>query len=66
MLPQPPATQENAMLEPPIIESFAGILVYDGDELIYDTDDPLTYIVYDTPEALEAALAAPLQDNPDC
>lgn len=31
--------------------------IYDGDELIFDIDDPATYIVCETPEDIERALA---------
>ncbi len=46
------------MAELPIAAGVAGLLIYDGDDLIFDGDDPSTYILCETAEDLEAAFAA--------
>jgi len=59
MLPQPPTpAEENAMADLPVAAAVAGLLIYDGDDLIFDGDDPSTYILCETAEDLEAAFAA--------
>ena len=37
-----------------------GLVIYDGDELIFDGSDPSTYIVCRTPEDIRRALEAAL------
>jgi len=35
----------------------AGIRIYDGDELIFDGDDPTTYVICETAEQIESLFA---------
>ena len=45
------------MPEQPTPDTLTGLLIYDQDELIFDGDDPSTYIVCNTAEDLERAFA---------
>jgi hypothetical protein len=46
------------MAELSVPAAIAGLLIYDGDDLIFDGDDPSTYILCETAEDLQAAFAA--------
>lgn len=46
------------MPEQPAPDTLAGLLIYDGDELIFDRDDPSTYIICNTSEDLQRAFAS--------
>ncbi len=46
------------MHDPDTITILKGIRIYEDDELVFDGDDPSTYIVHESAEQLAAALTA--------
>jgi len=63
MVPQPPTPEENAMAELPVPAAIAGLRICDADDLIFDGDDPSTYILCETAEDLKTAFAALTHDR---
>ena len=45
------------MPDQPSSDSLTGLVIYDGAELIFDGDDPATYIVCHTADDIQAAFA---------